>query len=304
LLIFLCLFGYSLILVAKKIGFMNKWAVGIITTVLILSAIVYAIYQKNDYDFDDSAISYKVVKKWELPGELEEISGMYWIGDNRIACVQDEDGIIFIYDLRSSKIIKRYNFAGPGDYEALTFLNGEIWVVESNGKLFNIKDINGVEKEADEIQLQFEYRNNIEGIAANSDGKLWLSVKERNLDNRGDYKGIYSFDPKTRILNKEPVLKINYNDPAFDVLKTENPRKLVRPSDISFHPVTGALYVLDAEFQKILVLRSSGKIEKMHLLDPAIFTQPEGICFSPSGRLFVSNESLGGPSNIIELKLF
>lgn len=282
---------------------MTRWAVGIILLVLVVAGVVYGIYEKNDYDFNDATKSYEIIKKWELPQELDEISGMYWMEDNRIACVQDEDGIIFIYDLRASKIIKKYKFAGPGDYEALSFLNGGFWVAESNGKLFNIKNIKGVEEEAEEIQLEFEYRNNIEGLAASSNGDLWLTVKDRNLDNSSGYKGIYAFNPKTKELQREPVVRIDYDDPEFDILGTDNPRKLIRPSDLAFHPVTNELYVLDAEFQKFIILNKSGKVKSLHLLDPAEFSQPEGICFSPSGRMFISNESLGGPANIIELKI-
>jgi len=60
---------------------------------------------------------------------------------------------------------------------------------------------------------------------------------------------------------------------------------------------------LDAEFQKVLILNRNGQIKSLHLLDPAEFAQPEGICFSLSGRLFIANESLGGPANIIEIKI-
>ena len=281
---------------------MNRWAVGIIMIVLVIAGVVYAIYQANDYDFNDATKSYKIIQKWELPEELREISGIYWLNDDRIVCVQDEDGIIFVYDLKTSNIIKEYKFGGPGDYEALSFLNGSFWVAESNGKLYNISNISGPEKDAEVIQLNFEYRNNIEGLAANEEGKLLLSVKDRNLDNRGDYRGIYSFDPKTKKLEMDPFIKINYNDPAFDVLKTNNPRLLIRPSDLAFHPKTQELFVLDAEFQKILILKKSGKVKELHLLDPAEFAQPEGICFSPAGRMFIANESLGGPANLIELK--
>ena len=281
---------------------MTRWAIGIIAIVFIIAGGVYAIYETNDYDYDDSTKKYEIVKKWELPSVLNEVSGIHWLNDEHIVCVQDEDGILFVYDLKSSKIVKQYKFAGSGDYEALSFLNEELWVVESNGKLYRVPDLMGIEKDAEEIQLNFEYRNNIEGLAANSDGNLLLSVKERNLDNRGDYKGIYVFDPRTKKLNRDPAIKINYNDPAFDVLKTDNPRKLIRPSDLAFHPVTNELYVLDAEFQKILILKESGKIKELHLLDPAEFPQPEGICFSPSGRMFISNESLGGPPTLLEIR--
>ncbi len=283
---------------------MNRWAVGIIMMVLVIAGAIYGIYEKNDYDFKDSTKSYKIINKWELPSELEEVSGIHWVSDDRIACIQDEEGIIFIFDLNSNSIVKRYKFGPSGDYEALTFLNGEYWVIESSGKLYKVKNLDLAEKDAEKFTLDFEYRHNIEGLASTQDGDLWLAVKERNLDNRGDYKAIYSFDPKTNKLNYDPVVKINYNDPAFDVLRTNNPRKLIRPSDISFHPVTGELYVLDAEFQKLLILKDSGKIKELHLLDPEEFSQPEGLCFSPSGRMFIANEGLGGAPNIIELKFF
>lgn len=283
---------------------MTKWAIAIIIIVLILAGAIYGVYEDNDYDFDDAEKSYEKIREWELPNELQEVSGLEWAGENEIACIQDEDGIIFFYDLESSKITRRYKFGGAGDYEALTRLNDKYWVAESNGRLVRVNDIDGLEENSEDIQLKFEYRNNIEGLAATGSGDLWISVKDRNLDNKGDYKGIYSFDPEKGILNMKPVLKVDYNDPQFDVFNTNNPRKLIRPSDICFHPATGDLYILDAEFQKILVVdANTGKIKKIHLLDPSEFPQPEGICFSPSGRLFVSNEGKMDSATIIEIKL-
>ncbi|MGA8854540.1 MAG: SdiA-regulated domain-containing protein [Christiangramia sp.] len=281
---------------------MNKWAIGIVIFVLVVAAAIYGLYEKNDYDFDDAKKSYEVVKKWELPLELVEISGMRWMGDDRIACVQDEDGIIFIYDLNAGKIVEKHKFSGGGDYEAMAVLNNEYWIAESNGTLFNIKELTSGDEDLEGFQLDFKYRNNIEGLTANSDGNLWLAVKDRNLDNSGDYKGIYSFNPNSQVLDHEPVLKIKYDDPKFDVLKTNNPRKLIRPSDLAFNPLTNDLFVLDAEFQKVLVVNKTGKIKELHLLDPEEFAQPEGICFTPSGRIFISSEGVGGPAIIAEIR--
>ncbi|MFV8225872.1 SdiA-regulated domain-containing protein [Christiangramia aquimixticola] len=281
---------------------MNKWALGIIAVVLLIAAVVYGIYQKNDYDFNDATKSYEVVNTWELPEELNEISGLHWMGDGRIACIQDEDGIIFIYDLNSAKIIQKHKFALAGDYEAITYLNENYWVAKSSGELFRIESIKPKEKIEAGIRLELKYNNNIEGIAAAPDGKIWISFKDRNLKKEGDYRGLYAFDPKTNKLDPEPVAKVNYKDQKFDLLKTGNPRKLLRPSDIGFHPLTGELYILDAEFQKLIITNTSGKIKKLHLLDPEEFSQPEGITFSESGRIFISNENLGGPANIKEVK--
>lgn len=292
------------VLLVYKFHFMNRLAAIIVIGVLVIAGIIYGIYESTDYDFKDAEKSYRIVNKWELPFELEEVSGIHWVDDDKIACIQDEDGIIFIYDLKSSKVTDQFEFGDPGDYEALTILNNEYWVIESNGKLVNVKDWKKDPAEPIQIQLEFEYRNNIEGLATSPDGNLWLAVKDRNLDNSKDYKGIYSFNPETRYLEKEPILKIHYDDPAFDVLKINNPRKLIRPSGLTFHPLTNQIYVLDAEFQKFIVVDRSGDIKELHLLDPEEFSQPEGICFSPSGRMFISNEGLGGKPNIIEVEVF
>lgn len=281
---------------------MNKWVIGIVTMVIVLAGIIYAIYQLNDYDFNDVEKSYEIVESWELPSELNEISGMVYNEDGLMICVQDEDGILFTFDMETNEIIAKHKFSYSGDYEALTYLDGVYWVAESNGRIIDISDLDVADQELEGIQLDFEYRNNIEGMTATPDGKLWITVKDRNLDNSGGYKGVYEYDPETRKLQKEPVLMIDYEDPKFERLKTHNPRKLLRPSDLAIHPLTGDLYVLDAEFQKIIITDLQGGIKSIHLLDPAEFEQPEGIAFSKDGRIFISNERVGVPANIREIK--
>ncbi|TQI70839.1 uncharacterized protein YjiK [Gramella sp. Hel_I_59] len=281
---------------------MNKWVIGIVTMVIVLAGIIYAIYQLNDYDFNDVEKSYEIVESWELPSELNEVSGMVYNEDGLMICVQDEDGILFTFDMETKEIIKTHKFSYSGDYEALTYLDGVYWVAESNGRIIDVSDLDVADQELEGIQLDFEYRNNIEGMTATPDGKLWITVKDRNLDNSSGYKGVYEYDPETRKLQKEPILRVDYEDPKFERLKTHNPRKLLRPSDLAIHPLTGDLYILDAEFQKVIITDQQGGIKSIHLLDPAEFEQPEGIAFSKDGRIFISNERVGVPANIREIK--
>ena len=46
-----------------------------------------------------------------------------------------------------------------------------------------------------------------------------------------------------------------------------------------------------------------GKILDLQDLDTEIFSQPEGICFSPSGDLFISNEGKGRKGYILKFGL-
>ena len=48
----------------------------------------------------------KPTKSFVLPTALNEISGITTLSQNEIACVQDEIGTIFIYDLTKEAIIK------------------------------------------------------------------------------------------------------------------------------------------------------------------------------------------------------
>lgn len=281
---------------------MNKWVIGIVTMVIVLAGVIYAIYQLNDYDFNDVEKSYEIVESWELPSELNEVSGMVYNEDGLMICVQDEDGILFTFDMETKEIIEKHKFSYSGDYEALTYLDGVYWVAESNGRIIDVSDLDVADQELEGIQLDFEYRNNIEGMTGTPDGKLWITVKDRNLDHSSGYKGVYEYDPETRKLQKEPILRVDYEDPKFERLKTHNPRKLLRPSDLAIHPLTGDLYILDAEFQKVIITNQQGGIKSIHLLDPAEFEQPEGIAFSKDGRIFISNERVGVPANIREIK--
>ena len=52
-----------------------------------------------------------------------------------------------------------------------------------------------------------------------------------------------------------------------------------------------------------MILDVSGAIKKVYELDDDDFAQPEGITFSPDGRLFISNEAHGGTANIPQIEL-
>ena len=52
----------------------------------------------------------------------------------------------------------------------------------------------------------------------------------------------------------------------------------------------------------LVVLDRDGYILGVHALDPNLFRQPEGICFSPEGDLYISNEGRGGKGYVLKFK--
>ena len=58
----------------------------------------------------------------------------------------------------------------------------------------------------------------------------------------------------------------------------------------------------DLSFSDVAAIRQ-GNILEIQEFDDKLFRQPEGICFSPSGDLFISNEGKGGKGYILGFKL-
>ena len=76
-----------------------------------------------------------------------------------------------------------------------------------------------------------------------------------------------------------------------------------KPSAAAINPVTNELYILAAVNNLLVIADRKGKVKEVYNLDPKIFKQPEGITFTPTGDLLISNEAaLTGAANILIYK--
>ena len=74
------------------------------------------------------------------------------------------------------------------------------------------------------------------------------------------------------------------------------------PSAIAVHPVTHDVYLFQREiisawqFSPTMVI-----LKSFQFIDKDLMPQPEGICFSPEGKLYISSEGKKGePGNLFE----
>ena len=248
----------------------------------------------------------KPVWKDVLPVSLHEISGLAIIDSNTIACIQDENGILFFYDTKLHKIKREIAFGLNGDYEGITRVEKSLFILRSDGVLFEIVNFNSEKFNVKTYATQVPAINN-EGLchdAAND--RLLIGAKGRiNKDPQyRDQRFIYSFDLKTRSLNKKPVFQLNINDinisaklDGFNFTKKKDkkgntieiPLKL-NTSEIAIHPVTKQVYVLSATDHCLFIFNMNNKLEKITPLNPILFNKAEGLSFFPNGDLIVSNE--------------
>lgn len=251
-----------------------------------------------------------------LPPVLHEISGITLIDSSSIACVQDENGIVFVYDVQKRQLRSQSFFDGDGDYEGITKAGGTIYVLRSDGLLFEIKSLKTSDL-ARTIPLKGIPYNEIEGLCYDQkNNRLFIAPKDKPKDSEEKNKrGIYGFDLNRGALLEKPVISIDISkikkfatdNKVFDQVKSEKKDKddkpdiKFRPSAIGIHPVTGKLFVISATEQILFVFNINGTIEKMSKLNPEIYNMPEGITFFKNGDMLISNEGQNRNATIIRL---
>jgi uncharacterized protein YjiK len=273
----------------------------------------------NDQDtVSKETLEPKGGKFYRVPNELMEISGISFINDTVLVAIQDEEGILYFYDLLKEEITKKYEFWKGKDYEDLAVVGNDLWIVSSSGALYEIKNFKSEYTKPKVFKTVLKEDNNIEGLAYDKkNNRLLLAVKDISLDGDEKEKDIYAFDLKTKTLNPTAIYSIRlseiesffkgdeieeFSKKILKAVGNQNLNQVFRTSALSFHPITGELYVLSSLNNIVAVLNSKGSIVRILELDGKEFIQPEGLAFTHDGRLFISNEGKGQQANIIEVK--
>jgi uncharacterized protein YjiK len=280
----------------------------------------YKLFEHNDFIFPYELNSPD--KLWQLPAKLLEISGLSYIDENRLACVQDEKGNIYVFNLKTGEVERKIDFAGDGDYEGIEILGADAWILKSNGDLFLVEDFMKFdETTAKKYSTPLTKKNDAEGLACDphSDQLLIACKGHPFVDEKSgkEFKAIYSFSIKTRELNLNPFLLIemdtikyykNYNTMTqlgvdllayFDHAKGD---ESFQPSGIAIHPLSGNTYVIGSVGNLLMVFSREGQMLAMVKLRSKIHAQPEGICFDPDGTLYISNEGDGEEATILRFE--
>jgi len=241
-----------------------------------------------------------------LPDQLHEISGITYIDQNIIGCVQDERGIIYIYDLLNKKIKSQLNFSYDGDYEGITRVGKTIYVLRSDGTIFEIYDYTSAKSKVTPYKTGIPAADN-EGLCYDQkNNRLLIACKSKTLDadKNKDKRHIYAFNLKTKTLIREAsfifdveeigkfAIKNNMDIPVKDKKGGKGKEADFRfeTSGIAIHPLTGKLHLLSSTDNLLFVFNMDGAIEHIEKLKNKLFPQPEGITFLPNGDMLISNE--------------
>lgn len=273
-------------------------------------------YKKKGYHFPFDLD--KPERIFDLAKDLDEISGIAFFEKNKLAAINDEQGKLYFINLKNSKTTA-YKFGEDGDYEDIVRVHSEFWILKSNGDLTLVKNFKATKNDNQVYKTPLSQKNDTEGLAFDQkNSRLLIACKEGpNLGNgklQAPVKAIYAFDLETKKLSKSPVFTINPADieeasskwPVWFIkltkLFSEHESIFFRfsPSGIAIHPKTNNIYIISASNKYLLVLDEKGNYLYASELNAALFSQPEGIAFSPEGALYISNEANGGKARILE----
>jgi hypothetical protein len=246
-------------------------------------------------------------KRYILPPALREISGITEFDPATIGCIQDENGILFIYDLMKEKITKQLTFYENGDYEGIARADKTVYVLRSDGMLFEINNYGSSNPVTKSYTTTIPFRDN-EGLCFDQKtNNLLIAPKSDQGKESGnkDKRFIYSFDLNSKKLEEKPLFVFDLS--VIKKFASENKIKVplkkdkkgdknnepdieFRTSAIAIHPFTNKIYLLSGMEKLLFVFDMEGEIEFIETLDKELFTQPEGITFLKNGDMLISNE--------------
>jgi len=245
-------------------------------------------YGSFPYDLDNPDI------KYPLPEYLKEISGLAYYKEEMILCVQDEKADIYVLNSNKNEIAFKYNFGKKGDYEDIAVIGQTAYVLRSDGHIFEVENFSTDDRKVTDHNTPLSAKNDTEGLTYDkTSNSLLIACKgSPSIEKENPYKGhkaIYQFDLMEMKLHKKPQL-----------IRTETSYE---PSGLAIHPVFDEIYLISGTGKVLIIMDRQGKVLAVHHFNSKIFRQPEGICFSPSGDLFISNEGRGGKANILRFNL-
>jgi uncharacterized protein YjiK len=235
------------------------------------------------------------VAQWLMPPELREISGLALTSRGTVLTHDDNVGRVYEIDPRTGILLKAFSLIGnvKGDFEAITIVGNEIYLMASNGKLFIFKE------GADGAQVPYTIYNTrlgkqceFESLAYEADSSRLLMACKRFLDKQ---------EPHALLIYRLPLPlgrgAISTMRIPIEEVVGSNKWKNFRASDINIDPTTGNYVLIAAREKGLVVVSPDGDVLRSEPL-PGDHRQAEGVAITRDSILLVSDEANVKPAAI------
>ncbi|MEZ4687127.1 MAG: hypothetical protein R3B47_13980 [Bacteroidia bacterium] len=217
------------------------------------------------------------------------------------------------------EIVGDYRFWENEDYEGIEMVNDIIFTLQSDGDIFEIHGYKNKEPRVWKHENPLRKKNDTEGLGFDSETRsLLIACKASpHLEDEEGLKGsraVYAFDLESRKLKEEPFLVISLDSIrkslnegpittfSRNVVNSLGDDLTFKPSCIAQHPETGHFWVISSVGKLLVIVNRKSEIVHVERLRSGLFNHPEGICFSPNGTLFVSNEGDEGDAQLVDIQ--
>jgi uncharacterized protein YjiK len=234
--------------------------------------------------------NFKAPHQYKLPLELDEISGVaFYAKDSSIFAINDEKGWLYKIKPGNQLDIRKWKFSSGADFEDLVLLDSSFYVLQSNGNIIKVSVHDNGNLESHDYPFAFGNGNEFEILYYDdSVKKMILICKDCESDKKKSLT-TYTFDPSNGTFS-DSSFSIDVNQ----IAKAQKEEKLkFKPSAAAINPKDGLVYIISSVNKLLVVTDRKGGVQKVYPIDPALFKQPEGISFTPSGTIIISNEAGG-----------
>lgn len=227
---------------------------------------------------------------YELPAILREVSGITISDKKTILCVQDELGIVFEFDPHKNEIVNFFRFTDLGDFEGVATNGDLVYVLRSDGTVFNFNYRNRRNIETEILGIN---ALNFESFTYDRASEKFYTVsKDAELNTPEAIRKVYEVTPgnfhKPKLAQEINIDEVN-DFLARELPESKKPQILFNPSAIAIHPITKEMYVLSAADRLLLIYDNKG-LKAAYPLPSEMYHKPEGITFYENGDMLISNE--------------
>ena len=256
-----------------------------------------------------------------MPEVLREISGLGITNTGELGCIQDEQGVIFIYDTEQREINRRIGYGKNADYEGVTFVGDDAFVLRNNGNIYRVLAFDGGQPVRQKHKSLLNRKNNTKGIAYEANKNRILAIcKDGYTTGAGDFieqLAIFPYDIDSNRVADSVAYSLSLdNVQAYaKIAEPETYREVfpmffradlanlpVYPSAIAVHPETGDIYIASGAGGLLFILNSDGVLIHIERLREDSYLRIEGLTFRADGTLLMSSEGKDGPGKLYEFE--
>ena len=223
----------------------------------------------------------------DLPGRLDEVSGLAFTPDGRLFAHGDERGHVFEIDPRTGEVGKRMEVGARtvvDDFEGIAVAGERFFLVSARGLLYEFREVGDGEESPHRVTDLFgmQPRCEVEGLDYDArNDRLLVACKTLPTGESGVVVHRVPLDPD---VSRPPPIRV-----AQSRLAARGIRE-IHPSGIAVDPIAGTLVLVAAPEETILEIGEDGSIHSVVELSRNRHPQPEGIAFGPDGTLYIADE--------------